>query len=158
MIYSPSTALRLLGLLALVPACAHNPKPEPVYRYINILDGTKLWLGQPFPRRGIATQLDDTTFKLRSSSFSGGGTTSIVAHLDSAGILRSLTFSYSSQESLAGKVEFYTTHLGKPAMHQSAEDGSQLYLWQDDSTSFSLHYDPGRTPPLWSLMEDRHGS
>lgn len=150
--------LWLLAALAWLPGCAPNPAPEPVYRYINVLDGAKLFLGKPFVRKDLAEQLNDTTFRLRPGTFGGGGTTSIVARTDPAGILRSLTFVYDGSEPLADKVRNYTAHLGSPAIRREGKDESQLYVWQDDSTRFALHYDPKDTPSFWSYLSDRAGS
>jgi hypothetical protein len=151
-------SFRLLVALALLPCCARESTPEPVYRYINVLGGTKIHLGEPFVRTDISAQLDDTTYSLRPGTFAGGGTVSIVARTDRRGLLRSMAFVYDGSESLAVKVQNYTTHLGPPAQHQTSKDGASLYVWQDDSTRFVLHYEPQNSPVFWSLLSDRVGS
>ena len=150
------TIARVLVVTAVITGFATPPNKgvEPVYRYINILDGTVVRLGEPFTRTDLAERVNETTYSLRPGTFEGGGTTSIVAITDASGVLRSLTFEYDGSESLTTKVANYTDRLGPPTEATERSDRS-LYVWQDSHTRFELHFTPGRRPAFWSRLIDR---
>jgi hypothetical protein len=127
---------------------------EPIYRYINLTDGTRILLGEPFRRQDIAQRLDDSTFALRRESFDGGGTTEIRLGVDSSGVLRIMTFVYDGSESLQAKIGTYTGSLGAPVEKQMFEQGASSHVWRDADTRFELWWTPHRQPRFWSRLVD----
>jgi hypothetical protein len=111
-------------------------------------------LGEPFPQRGLADRIDDTTLALKPGSFGGGGTTQIWAYVDSAGILRRLEFYYDGSEPYARKVRDYTSSLGPPSEPPGLRLGASGVMWADSLTRFTLYLDPKRPTPMWSELTD----
>jgi hypothetical protein len=127
---------------------------EPIYRYINVVDGSRVLLGEPFRRADLARRLDDSTFALRPGTFAGGGTTEIRLGLDASGIIRVMTFVYDGSESLEEKIADYTRSLGAPAERRSLEAGGGVHIWKDAETRFELWSTPRQQPRFWSRLVD----
>lgn len=142
--------------LALLAGCSSTKAvPDPVYRYINILDGSMIRLGEPLQRLDIAERVNDTTYSLIEGNFSGGGTDSNIMHTDSGRVLRGLTFTYDGSETAPTKVREYTASLGAPSDSSRVGDEGAIYVWQDSQTRFELHYVPGADRSFWSRLTDR---
>jgi hypothetical protein len=134
---------------------AGHVSAEPIYRYINVLDGTRVILGEPFRRTDLARRSNDSTFVLRPGTFGGGGTTEIRLGLDPAGILRIMTFVYDGSESLETKIADYTNSLGAPAERRALAAEGSVHVWQDAETRFELWWTPHQRPHFWSRLIDR---
>jgi hypothetical protein len=128
---------------------------EPIYRYINVLDGTEIRLGERFQHQSLATLLDDTSYTLKPGTFGGGGTVSIVVRTDTASMVRSLTFIYDGSEPIDMKVAEYSSNLGHPAIQRDRQSGRATYIWENSTTRFELISSPGQVPALWSRLVDR---
>ncbi len=151
----PISLAATLVIMSLITACGARHY-DPVYRYINVLTGTQVYLGEEFSAAGLADPIDDSTYALRPGTFAGGGTVSIVAHVNKTGTLRALLFVYDGSETLEQKVRSYTEALGPPSEVISGPNGS-LHVWQDSQTRFELHVDLRGAPEFWSLLSDREG-
>jgi len=136
---------------------AVQPRYEPVYRHINVLNGRQLFLGEPFPQDIHAKRVDDSTYALRPGTFGGGGTVAIVARVNADAVVRALLFIYDGSESFAEKVANYTESLGPPAETQSTHNGGEVRVWQDRQTRFELHSAPGEAREFWSVLLDLTG-
>jgi len=137
----------------LLAACAAPPR-VPIYRYINVLDGTKLQLGDRFQRFDLVSRVDDTTLTLRPGTFGGGGTSQIWAYIDAAGVLHRLEFYYDGSESFDIKVREYLRSLGPTTERTRSPTGAETLVWQDSVTRFALYRDPQHPTPMWSRLDD----
>ena len=147
----------MLALLGAIVACG-SPKPaklEPIYRYINLTDGSTVRLGERFDRTDVAKAINDTTYHFRPGTFGGGGTVAITAYTDSLGVLRTLDFAYDGTESFRTKVHDYTASLGAPRDSSATPADGAVVIWEDSLTRFELYYAPGYLGHLWSRLEDR---
>jgi hypothetical protein len=126
------------SLLLILLGCGSR-QPEPIYRYVKLMDGSTVRLGEPFDREDLATPLNDTTYRFNPGSFAGGGTIAITAYTDTAGLLRTLEFSYDGSESFETKVRDYTRNLGPPNDSSAAPADGVIVVWEDSLTRFELH-------------------
>jgi hypothetical protein len=150
----------VLAFVSLALACKSSTprEPEPVYRYINVVGGSQIRLGERFDRFDLSDRVDDSSFVLRPGTFGGGGTQAILARTDTKGIVRGLIFIYDGSESLETKIRDYTASLGAPLEAVTESNGKSLYVWQDSSTRFELHFAPREQPAFWSRLTDRRRS
>lgn len=156
----PVRSRALLTLLGASVACG-SPKPAepvPIYRYINLMDGSTVRLGEPFDRPEVATAINDTTWHFRPGTFAGGGTDGSTAYTDTIGVLRTLEFSYDGTESFPTKVRDYTASLGGPRDSSATPPDGVVVTWEDSLTRFQLYYAPGYQGHLLSRLTDRAGS
>lgn len=146
-----------LALLCSLAACAtaRPPGTEPIYRYINVVGGDVIRLGEPFTRTDLAVRSNRSVYLLNPGTFHGGGTPTIAVTVAEDGRVRQLTFIYDGSEPLEVKVRDYTESLGPPAEATPRDGGGMRYVWQDAETHFELVHDPTARPAFWSRLTDR---
>jgi hypothetical protein len=153
----PLTARRcricIATIVLLLAACAAPPRVS-IYRYVNVLGGTKLQLGEHFERFDLVSRVDDTTLILKPGTFGGGGTRQIWAYIDTEGVLHRLEFYYDGSEPFDIKVRDYLRSLGPATERTRSPAGAETIAWQDSLTRFALYLDPGRPTPMWSRLDD----
>ena len=152
---------RLPGLLALAslaagcmgarPAERASNGYEAIYRYINLADGGKIWLGEPFAADRLAQRQSDSVLALMPGAVLAPDRVRIF--LTPARAVYAMDFEYVAGETYEEQVTTYTRHLGPPARRFEERDGTAVTRWENAVTRFDIRWRPGEN--VTSRLTDR---